>query len=174
MLLSATPIISAALLVVMARSRAKRPKKEVSKEVKRASQQKSRLWALFRLTPEELKRIDDFQKKHPIYSLLLGRKLGTDHNHKTGQIRGRLDWRINRAYGMLEAVSPERVADILRALAHYHENHPATLVLGEERFGLTGKAQYKKKMVYGSAELKRALETKKALGEPKQSSVTQS
>ena len=111
---------------------------------------RSMLWVKYRLTPEDVTKIDEFQKTHSVFSILLGNRLSTDHDHKTGLIRGRLDWRINRAYGLIEKVNPDNTSKILRALADFHENPPATLALGEKRFGLIGLAQYKKKMIYGS------------------------
>lgn len=39
----------------------------------------------------------------------------------------------------------------IKAMAAYFESPPAVTVLGE-RFGLIGKAQYKKKMVYGGVD----------------------
>ena len=108
---------------------------------------RKRLWDLYRITPEERAKIRDFQSNHKIYKLLLGKNEGTDHNHKSGLIRGILDWRINRAYGLLEKVCPDLPA-MLRALATYHENPPAVLAIGV-KYGLVGQAKYKKKMVYG-------------------------
>jgi hypothetical protein len=107
---------------------------------------------LFRITPEELDKIIEFQKKHPIYRVLLGKLEGTDHCHTTGLVRGRLEWRINRAYGLLEKAFPNNLPEVLRALAYYHENPPAIKALGEKRYGLIGQAKYKKKMVYGTPE----------------------
>jgi hypothetical protein len=108
-----------------------------------------RLKVLFRLTPEEHSSIREFQKNHKVYQVLLGKREGTDHHHASGKIRGILEWRLNRAYGLIESVYPDNVSEVLRALADYHDNPPATQALGEERFGLIGKAQYKKRMVYG-------------------------
>jgi hypothetical protein len=104
---------------------------------------------LFRLTPEDHAAILKFQKKHPVFKHLLGHRLGTDHSHKTGLIRGLLEWRINRAYGLLEKVAPDNLPAVLRALADFHENPPAVTALGEKRYGLIGQAKYKRKMVYG-------------------------
>jgi len=121
-----------------------------NKESIKKSQTKCRLWALYRLTPEDLQRIEEFQAQHTVYRILLGSKrMGTDHCHKTGLIRGRLDWRVNRAYGLIENAFPDNTADVLRALAQYHDNPPATLALKERRYGVIGRATYKKKMVYG-------------------------
>lgn len=109
--------------------------------------------AFYRITPEEQQAIDKFQAGHPVFNVLLGRRLGTDHNHKTGLIRGRLDFRINQAYGRIENAFPHNTAAVLRALADFHESPPATTVLGAPRYGLLGKAKYKRKMVYGPLEI---------------------
>jgi hypothetical protein len=111
-----------------------------------------RLWVLYRLTPAEQKQIEAFQGEHSGFRLLLGKRLGTDHDHRTGLIRGRLEWRLNRALGMIEKAAPTRTAAVLRALAEYLDNPPATTALGKETFGLIGLAKYKKKMVYGPPE----------------------
>jgi hypothetical protein len=108
-----------------------------------------RLLKLFRISLNELNRIKAFQSGHPIYKLLLGKIEGTDHCHTSGLVRGILEWRLNRAYGMLERAFPNNLGDVLRALAYYHENPPAELALGGKRYGLIGQAKYKKKMVYG-------------------------
>ena len=132
---------------VLARQKEER---KVYPERYKLRQQKQMLWLKYRITPEEQHAIEEFQAQHPKFKLLLGNKMGTDHNHKTGLIRGRLEWRLNRAYGLIEKVSPNNTAEVLRALATFHENPPATIALGEKRFGLIGVAKYKKRMVYGS------------------------
>ena len=105
---------------------------------------------LFRLTPEEHERIRLFQLNNSTYRELLGKRLGTDHDHKTGLIRGLLEWRINRAYGLLEKVCEGRsLPKILRALAWYHEYPPAVAALREKRYGLIGQAKKKRRMIYG-------------------------
>jgi hypothetical protein len=111
-----------------------------------------RLWVLYRITPAEQKAIEEFQANHPAFRLLLGRHLGTDHDHATGLVRGRIEWRINRALGLLEKAAPHNTSAVLRALADYLDNPPATTALGGQRFGLIGLAKYKKKMVYGPPE----------------------
>lgn len=120
------------------------------KEKYASVKKEKQLWYKYRITPEEQLKIDSFQKNHPVFNLLLGKRLGTDHDHKTGLIRGRLEWRLNRAYGMIEKVSPNNTAAVLRALADFHENPPAVTALGIKKFGLIGTAKYKKKPIYGS------------------------
>jgi hypothetical protein len=110
----------------------------------------NRLMKLYRITLAERDKIRAYQAGHPQFKLLLGGKAeGTDHNHKTGLIRGILNWRINRAYGILENACRENLSEVLRALALFHDEPPATTVLGEKRYGLLGKAMYKKVMRYG-------------------------
>lgn len=126
------------------------PEKAASTKLKAKA---NRMKVLYRLSLDDLKAIIDYQKNHPVLYILLGPmnglRDGTDHNHRTGLIRGRLDWRVNRAYGLLEKARPNDLPQVLRALADFHENPPAIAALGEERYGLIGAAKYKKKMVYG-------------------------
>ena len=83
--------------------------------------------------------------------LLLGTtRRALDHDHTTGQLRGILDFRINRALGMIENSFKEKTPEILRHLAYYLERYPVTDVLGPH-FGILGKAKKKKVMIYGSA-----------------------
>lgn len=120
----------------------------------RAQARRNRLWKLFRISPEEYDAILAFQWAHPVFSLLLGKHLGLDHRHSSGLVAGLLEWRINRAYGMIEAVAPRNTSDVLRALAEYHDNPPAVTALGGPRYGLLGKAMYKRKMIYGGPQLR--------------------
>lgn len=110
-----------------------------------------RLRKLFRITLAEWNKIKEFQESHPIYARLLGGKLGTDHRHKDGKLRGLLEWRLNRAYGIFEKAFPTNTAEVLEALALYHKQHPADLALGKKTFGLIGQAKVKKRMKYGDA-----------------------
>lgn len=104
---------------------------------------------LYRITPEEHKQIEEFQRSHPQFKLLLGRRTGTDHDHKTGLIKGILDWRINKGYGLLEKACPDNLREVLLALAEFQARPPAITVLGEKRYGLIGLAKKKKVMIYG-------------------------
>ena len=91
---------------------------------------------------------------------------GTDHSHASGLIRGRMDFRLNKALGLVEAfadkLTPEELVDlnvtpglnvasaVLIAMACYMQLPPAVAAIGA-RYGLIGKAKRKKKMIYGSA-----------------------
>lgn len=114
--------------------------------------QRKRLNDLYRITPEEQTVIEEYQRTHPPYDILLGGHMGVDHNHRTGLIRGRIDFRLNKAIGYIEGLGAEQAPALLRALAAYLETPPATLALGAPRYGLLGKAQYKRKMVYGGSQ----------------------
>lgn len=111
-----------------------------------------RLQKLFRTTLEEYSKIEEFQKKSK-FKILLGKKNGYDHHHASGRCRGILDWRLNRALGLVESVAKNEgeAAEILRVLSEYLVSPPAVEVLGE-RFGLIGQAKVKKKMIYGSKD----------------------
>jgi hypothetical protein len=71
-------------------------------------------------------------------------RLAVDHDHKTGRIRGLLCWLCNRAIGILR----DR-AKTAANLGAYLASPTAPAALGEETYGLIGKAKSKKKMVYG-------------------------
>lgn len=109
-----------------------------------------RLMDFYRITPGEHDAILAFEKEHPAFQhLVTGAQTNVDHRHSDGLIMGILDWRINKGVGVLEkCTSPALLPTVLRALASYFEAPPAVTVIGE-RYGLIGKAQYKKKMVYG-------------------------
>lgn len=123
--------------------------------VKTSSAEKARarrLAVLFNITPEEHATIREFQSNDPFYKLLLaapGKRDATDHSHDSGLIRGILEWRVNKAYGLLEKACPENLPEVLRALALYHEYPPAVFALGEKVYGLLGLGRKKKAMKYG-------------------------
>lgn len=110
-----------------------------------------RLAAMYNITPEELARIEYFECNHEIYQFMLGKRNSTDHSHKTGLIRGRMDWQLNQAYGILENMSDsnDEFDVLLDALKLYHRHPPAVLALGEKRYGLIGRAVRKKRPLYG-------------------------
>lgn len=103
-----------------------------------------RLMDLYRLTPKEHEKILEYQGNVCAISKKPSTNYGTDHDHKTGLIRGRIDWRLNRGLAYFND-DPA----LLRAAADYLENPPATAALGAPRYGVIGKAKHKKKMVYG-------------------------
>jgi hypothetical protein len=109
-------------------------------------QTKSRLWNFYRLTPEEWDKINEYQKgvcaitgKPP-----KNQALSTDHNHHTGEVRGLLSIWINRG---LACFNDDPI--LLRAAADYLENPPARAALGKSVFGIIGRSEQKKKMIYG-------------------------
>jgi hypothetical protein len=116
------------------------------------------LWLFYRITPEEHALIKKYQQDHSIYRLLLGKRNSCDHDHTSGEIRGLLEWRLNKAYGLFEKVAGDNLPDVLRALATYHEHPPAELALGEKKFGLIGLAKRKKVMTYGPPVIKKGKE----------------
>ena len=125
-------------------------------EQRRANAKRSRLMLLYRITPEEQDRVENFQREDPTLRVLLTRSdpleeanLYTDHNHTNGLFRGRLAYLINKALGTIENTYKERTSKVLRALAEYLD-YPPALRCGVKRFGLIGRAKRKKKMVYGS------------------------
>jgi hypothetical protein len=108
---------------------------------------KARLWKLYRLTPEEYDKILAVQggkcascEKSPSHI-----RLAVDHDHKTGRIRGLLCWPCNHVLGLLRD-NPE----LALKLGKYLLNPTAPIALQKETYGLIGKAQSKKKMIYGS------------------------
>jgi hypothetical protein len=98
---------------------------------------------------EEYKKIEEFQNRFRVFRCLMGKRNGLDHNHSTGEVRGILDWRVNRALGLIESIKEYRPQEILSALVYFLDNPPATSALERTPFGLIGKAQKKKVMVYG-------------------------
>lgn len=81
--------------------------------------------------------------------ILLGKRNCIDHCHTTGQCRGILEWRVNKAIGLLEKACPEDIVGLLRGLVAYYEHFPAEQVIGK-RYGLIGLAKInKKKKIYG-------------------------
>lgn len=105
-----------------------------------------RLWDLYRLTPEQYEVILEHQGGVcAITGQLPGKmRLNTDHDHKTGLIRGLLSPWANKGLAYFRD-DPY----LLRKAALYLENPPAVTALGQKVFGLLGRAQRKKVMTYG-------------------------
>lgn len=107
----------------------------------------------FRLTPEEYERIKKFQENHQVFRLLLGKQLNVDHHHESGMLRGLLEFRLNKGYGLIEKAAKENTANVLRALAEFVDHPPAVTVLGERRYGVINEARHKKSgMYYGGPQ----------------------
>jgi len=104
-----------------------------------------RLKQNFNLTVEEDDKITEFQGNvcaicnRPQKS---GKRLATDHCHKTGLVRGKLCSECNRALGKVE----NRGWDLKRLLAAvaYLTNPPAITALGKQVFGYAGRIGTKK------------------------------
>ena len=98
----------------------------------------------YNLTPEEWDRINEFQtglcwicgKKQKS-----GKRLATDHSHKTGLIRGLLCSQCNRLLGKIERIWT--LVMMLRAHT-YLTSPPAVQALGREVFGYAGRCGTKK------------------------------
>jgi hypothetical protein len=118
-------------------------------EQKAEGAKNARLKRFFRLDLKEYKQVEGYQVRVGLGILLGTTRRALDHIHTTGQLRGILDWRINRALGWIEAACGDKTVDALYALASYIQAYPVTAVLGP-RFGIIGKAKKKKKMVFGS------------------------
>lgn len=138
-------------------------------EEKSAAAERARLWLYFRLTPEQVLAIEEYQREHGL-SMLMGHSTestGTDHEHKTGLIRGRLDFRLNKALGLVEAFTSklslddftqlgavtqdQATAAVFELLARYMTLLPAVQAVGPV-YGLINKAKRKKHMIYGSPD----------------------
>ena len=119
-------------------------------EEKAASAKNARLKRFFLITLDQYKEVEKYEQV--AMPILLGTtRRALDHNHTTGQLRGILDFRINRALGMIETSFKEKTPQILAELAYYLENLPVDHVLGP-RYGIIGKAKKKKVMIYGSPD----------------------
>jgi hypothetical protein len=96
---------------------------------------------LYNILPGERARIYAFQNgRDPITGRPLTALANLDHCHRDGLIRGLLNPFTNKY--LIDDL------DILRASIAYLENPPAVRALGKV-YGLIGKAQRKKKMLYG-------------------------
>jgi hypothetical protein len=113
------------------------------------------LWKFYRITPKDYATIKEYQSKSLVFQVLLGKGKKEDaveHRHSDGLIRGLMSPMLNRAYGLIERLYPKNTSTILRALAVFHDNPPATEALGTPRYGIVGIAKSKKKPIYGSPD----------------------
>jgi hypothetical protein len=119
-----------------------------TKKQKADAAKNARLKRFFRIDLEEYRKVEAYESEHT--PVLLGTtRRALDHQHQTGQLRGILDWRINRALGLIENAFHEDAPKILQSLAWYLMHFPVTTVLGP-RYGIIGRAKKKKVMIYGS------------------------
>lgn len=131
------------------------PRVKQTPEEKADKALRSRLWLLYRITPEQQVAVEESMRIHGM-TCLLGTSLkgtGTDHDHNTGLYRGRLAFLINKAMGFVDAhakTTGMTPTQILQAMARYASIPPAVTAIGYH-YGLIGKAQRKRKMIYGSA-----------------------
>lgn len=96
----------------------------------------------YNLLPGDRNRIYAFQNGlDPITGRPLTPLANLDHCHRTGLIRGLLNPFTNKH--LVDDL------EILRASIRYLESPPAVAALGEKVYGLLGKAQHKKQMLYG-------------------------
>lgn len=97
---------------------------------------------LYNLRPGDRERIAAYQGgRDPITGEPLKPYCHCDHDHRTGLIRG-----------LLNPITNKKLVDDINRLIRtlkYLENPPAVAALGEEVYGLVGKAQRKRKMLYG-------------------------
>ena len=97
----------------------------------------------YHLRPEDSEEIVEYQLrrcaicKEPMTSFK--RLLATDHDHKTGLIRGKLCWFCNKIIAIAKD-NPDR----LLAAAVYLVSPPAVIALGGPCYGLPGRAGTKK------------------------------
>lgn len=102
---------------------------------------RARLMRLYNITPEEYDDILAYQRGACyICERPPGKtRLAVDHDHTSGLIRGLLCWRCNAAIAKLsDEVNRAHMAWC------YLSDPPATTVLGEQRFGRTGRVTTKR------------------------------
>ena len=116
----------------------------------------------FDLTPEEWDRANTYQKGLCWLcgkSQKSGKRLATDHCHRSGLVRGLLCSQCNRLLGRIER-SQWTVA-ILHRLIDYLSKPPMTLALGRTVIGYAGRTGTKKQRL----ELKRKAKALKKAGD---------
>ena len=101
-----------------------------------------RILLFFNLTHVEWDKISVFQKnccaicgkKAP-----LGKHLNTDHNHRSGEIRGLLCTVCNRLLGKIERQWGADVVGLLLCALNYLQDPPASKALGKKVFTFAGR-----------------------------------
>lgn len=122
-----------------ARNKTQNEKRRKRPEI-REQQRRHNLEKYYSLSVEDYDKMMDFQggvcflcKNHP-----KTKKLGVDHDHKTGAIRGLLCSWCNVALGKFRDS-----AEIINRAAEYFKSYPATSALGAPRFGVKGRISNK-------------------------------
>lgn len=107
------------------------------------AQQRARrktLWNNAKLTPEEWEKISECQG-HVCFicgkKQKSGKRLATDHDHKTGLIRGLLCSQCNRLLGRIEGAG--MTVQMIGRIIEYYTSPPAVVALGREVFGFAGR-----------------------------------
>jgi hypothetical protein len=122
-----------------------------------------RLMDLFKLTAEKWTILDLFQgnKCWICRQRVVGRRLATDHDWTTGEVRGLLCHRCNTILGKIEkpgrSGQPWSMEELERAV-EYKKSPPARLAWGEPHFGWPGSVTTKKhrKMLKRLAKISQA------------------
>ena len=120
-----------------------------------------RLILQFGLTPAEYDQVLAYQGG---VCALCGRppvnqRLGTDHDHKTGETRGFVCWGCNKALAYLHDSS-----ELARKVVEYLERPPVFQALGRRVFGRPGRVSRKMKAKEKLELLARHADTLKSLG----------
>lgn len=106
----------------------------------------ARLWELYRITDQDYESVLSAQGGVcAISGRTSTRPFNIDHCHATGLFRGLLSPWMNKGLSFFDD-DPA----LLEAAANYLRNPPAVAAIGK-RYGLLGRAQRKKKMIYGSS-----------------------
>jgi Recombination endonuclease VII len=108
-----------------------------------------RLWDMFKLTIEKWEHLLLFQD-HKCWicgAMPEGRRLATDHDWKTGEVRGLLCHRCNTILGKIEkpgrSGQPWTIEELERAVS-YKKNPPARGAWGAPHYGWPGSVTTKK------------------------------
>jgi hypothetical protein len=108
-----------------------------------------RLWDMFKLTLEKWEILQRFQNDvcWICGDAPTGRRLATDHDWVTGEVRGLLCHRCNTILGKIEkpgrSGQPWTIEELDRAV-EYKKNPPARAAWGEPHFGWPGSVTTKK------------------------------